>query len=484
MRAFLFPGQGSQKVGMGARAADASPRRRVRGGGRRARLQAVEALLRGAGGGADADRATRSRRSSRRARGRLRVLEARRGAGGRAWSPATRSASTRRSSCAGALELRRRGAPRAPARQVHAGGGARRARARWPRSSASTRSTVAAACREARTDASDACSAGELQRRRPGRDRRAQGAPSSAPCALAKQKGAKLVKRAGGARAVPLRADAAGGRAAGARSSSASKVAPLGRPGGDEREAEPNTDPSRVQGPAGRAGDRRRCAGRSRCRSWRRWASTEAFEVGPGSVLAGLVQAHRPDAGGARRGDPSDRERSDDALRRHARGSKGGGARDRRVARHRPRDRRRARRRRRQVSSTTRPTRRRPSRRLAEDRGRGRRRRAVALRRGRRARPSTRRSRRSPPTRGGSTSWSTTPGIAIDGLLLGAKDDDWQRTHRRQPDGRLPLLPRGARATCSKAKEAGRIINITSVVGEMGNAGQVRTSRPRPGSSA
>ena len=54
----------------------------------------------------------------------LRVLAERDGPARRPWSPAIRWASTRRWSRPGALRARRRGAPGAPARQVHAGGGA------------------------------------------------------------------------------------------------------------------------------------------------------------------------------------------------------------------------------------------------------------------------------------------------------------------------------------------------------------------------
>ena len=88
MRAFLFPGQGSQKVGHGPALADGLPRgaRRVRRGRRRRSASAVEALLRGARGGADADRERpagdpdHQRRGAARARGaRRRSAAGRRG---------------------------------------------------------------------------------------------------------------------------------------------------------------------------------------------------------------------------------------------------------------------------------------------------------------------------------------------------------------------------------------------------------------------
>ncbi len=63
-------------------------------------------------------------------------------------------------------------------------------------------------------------------------------------------------------------------------------------------------------------------------------------------------------------------------------------------------------------------------------------------------------------------------GIAIDGLAMRVKPEDWQKT--------LDVNLTGVFAACKaatryllKAKEAGRIINLTSVVGEMGNTGQI-----------
>jgi 3-oxoacyl-[acyl-carrier protein] reductase len=63
-------------------------------------------------------------------------------------------------------------------------------------------------------------------------------------------------------------------------------------------------------------------------------------------------------------------------------------------------------------------------------------------------------------------------GIAIDGLLLRTKDDDWRRTLDVNLSGAFYCC-RTASRYLLKAREAGRIINITSVVGEQGNAGQV-----------
>ena len=63
-------------------------------------------------------------------------------------------------------------------------------------------------------------------------------------------------------------------------------------------------------------------------------------------------------------------------------------------------------------------------------------------------------------------------GIAVDGLLLRLKEEDWQRVIDVNLTGALHVARAAARHLL-KAKEGGRLVNITSVVGEMGNAGQV-----------
>jgi 3-oxoacyl-[acyl-carrier protein] reductase len=62
-------------------------------------------------------------------------------------------------------------------------------------------------------------------------------------------------------------------------------------------------------------------------------------------------------------------------------------------------------------------------------------------------------------------------GIALNGLLLRYKDDDWDRTMAVNVGGVYSCSKAAARHIL-KAKERGRFIHITSVVGEMGNAGQ------------
>jgi 3-oxoacyl-[acyl-carrier protein] reductase len=62
-------------------------------------------------------------------------------------------------------------------------------------------------------------------------------------------------------------------------------------------------------------------------------------------------------------------------------------------------------------------------------------------------------------------------GIAVNGLTLGAKDADWQRALNVNLTGTFNCT-RAALRSLMKARDAGRIINLTSVVGEMGSAGQ------------
>ena len=70
-------------------------------------------------------------------------------------------------------------------------------------------------------------------------------------------------------------------------------------------------------------------------------------------------------------------------------------------------------------------------------------------------------------------------GITRDGLLLRMKDEDWDAVLDTNLKGAF-LCTRAAAKVMSKQKE-GRIINISSVVGEMGNAGQVNYSASKAG---
>jgi 3-oxoacyl-[acyl-carrier protein] reductase len=62
-------------------------------------------------------------------------------------------------------------------------------------------------------------------------------------------------------------------------------------------------------------------------------------------------------------------------------------------------------------------------------------------------------------------------GIAVNTLTLGAKDADWQRALNVNLTGTFNCT-RAALRPLMKAKAQGRIINITSIVGETGSAGQ------------
>jgi len=61
-------------------------------------------------------------------------------------------------------------------------------------------------------------------------------------------------------------------------------------------------------------------------------------------------------------------------------------------------------------------------------------------------------------------------GVALDQLVMRIKDDDWQRQLDVNLSGAFHLI-RAATRPMMKAR-GGSIVNLTSVVGEMGNAGQ------------
>ena len=62
-------------------------------------------------------------------------------------------------------------------------------------------------------------------------------------------------------------------------------------------------------------------------------------------------------------------------------------------------------------------------------------------------------------------------GIAVNTLTLGAKDADWKRAIDVNLSGTFYCC-RAALRALMKARDAGRIINITSITGEAGSAGQ------------
>ena len=71
-------------------------------------------------------------------------------------------------------------------------------------------------------------------------------------------------------------------------------------------------------------------------------------------------------------------------------------------------------------------------------------------------------------------------GVAINGLIMRFKDEQWNRTMEVNLAGAFHTT-RAAATLLLRAKEAGRIINITSVVGEMGNGGQAAYAASKAG---
>ncbi|HVR01499.1 MAG TPA: 3-oxoacyl-ACP reductase family protein [Polyangia bacterium] len=71
-------------------------------------------------------------------------------------------------------------------------------------------------------------------------------------------------------------------------------------------------------------------------------------------------------------------------------------------------------------------------------------------------------------------------GIAVNTLVLGAKDADWKRALDVNLNGTFHCC-RAALRALMKAKDAGRIINITSITGETGSAGQAPYAAAKAG---
>jgi 3-oxoacyl-[acyl-carrier protein] reductase len=70
-------------------------------------------------------------------------------------------------------------------------------------------------------------------------------------------------------------------------------------------------------------------------------------------------------------------------------------------------------------------------------------------------------------------------GIAVDGLLLRTKKDDWQKVLDVNLTGAFHCCKAAARYLLKA--EHGRIVNLSSVVGEQGNAGQVSYAASKAG---
>jgi 3-oxoacyl-[acyl-carrier protein] reductase len=71
-------------------------------------------------------------------------------------------------------------------------------------------------------------------------------------------------------------------------------------------------------------------------------------------------------------------------------------------------------------------------------------------------------------------------GITRDGLLIRMKDDDWDRVMDVNLRGAF-LMTRAVSKAMVRQKSGGRIINITSTAGAMGNAGQANYSAAKAG---
>ncbi len=70
-------------------------------------------------------------------------------------------------------------------------------------------------------------------------------------------------------------------------------------------------------------------------------------------------------------------------------------------------------------------------------------------------------------------------GITKDGLIIRMKDDDWDRVLQVNLTGAFACLREAARIMAKQ--RSGRIINISSVVGQMGNAGQANYAAAKAG---
>ena len=71
-------------------------------------------------------------------------------------------------------------------------------------------------------------------------------------------------------------------------------------------------------------------------------------------------------------------------------------------------------------------------------------------------------------------------GVAVNGLLMRFSDDSWAKTLNTNLAGAFHCT-RAAATLLLKAKQHGRIINITSIVGEQGNGGQAAYAASKAG---
>lgn len=71
-------------------------------------------------------------------------------------------------------------------------------------------------------------------------------------------------------------------------------------------------------------------------------------------------------------------------------------------------------------------------------------------------------------------------GISVDALLMRAKQEDWERTLSVNLGGTMTCCKTAVRSLL-RARAKGRIINLTSVVGEQGNVGQAMYAASKAG---
>jgi 3-oxoacyl-[acyl-carrier protein] reductase len=70
-------------------------------------------------------------------------------------------------------------------------------------------------------------------------------------------------------------------------------------------------------------------------------------------------------------------------------------------------------------------------------------------------------------------------GVAIDGLIMRYKDEDWDRQLDTNLKGAFALIRAASRPMMKQ--RSGSIVNLTSVVGEMGNTGQAAYAASKAG---
>ncbi|MCP3101449.1 3-oxoacyl-[acyl-carrier-protein] reductase [Myxococcus sp. K15C18031901] len=70
-------------------------------------------------------------------------------------------------------------------------------------------------------------------------------------------------------------------------------------------------------------------------------------------------------------------------------------------------------------------------------------------------------------------------GMAVDGLVMRVKDDDWDKQLDTNLKGAFALIRAASRPMMKQ--RSGAIVNVTSVVGEMGNVGQAAYSASKAG---